>query len=77
MRGCGMSANGTGEGCVEPDRVVDKVPNKQNVVPCDNEDHRGLQFNLRGKQTATITVELDYAIRSWLITSFNFERKAS
>lgn len=50
------------------------LPLKPNDMKCEG-DKRCVQFNLRGKQNATITVELEYAIRSWLITSFNFETK--
>lgn len=42
------------------------------IVTCQGEDKRCLQFKLRGTQNAEITVELEYAIRSWLITKFNF-----
>lgn len=50
------------------------LPLTPNDMHCDGEK-RCVQFNLRGKQNATITVELEFAIRSWLITSFNFATK--
>ncbi len=49
-----------------------KLPLKQNVMSCDSEDNRCLQYNLRGTKNAKVTVELEYSIRSWLIVSFNF-----